>query len=88
MFPEDIDRMLQFAETMLELADRRHTLFSKVVWSGEALFHLDGFINRNNSHYWAEQSPKNLLNKSQHRPRLTIWAAITGDGLIGSLETR
>ena len=78
---EDMDRRLEFAETMFELAERRHAMFSKVVWSDEAVFHLGGFINRYNRHYWSEQSPKKLLKKSQHRPRLTVWAAITADGL-------
>ena len=64
LFPEDMDRRREFSETMLELAERRHDLFSKVVWSDEAVFHLGGFINRHNSHYWAEQSPKKLLKKS------------------------
>lgn len=88
LFPEDMDRRLEFAEMMLELAERRHDLFSKVVWSDEAVFHLGGLINRHNSHYWAEQSPNKLLKKSQHRPRLTVWAAITADGLIGPVILR
>ena len=31
LFLEDMDRRLEFTETMLELAERRHDLFSKVV---------------------------------------------------------
>ena len=41
---EDPDRRLEFAETMFELAERRHAMFSKVVWSDEAVVHLCGFI--------------------------------------------
>ena len=52
------------------------------------MFHLSGLINRHNSHYWAPQSPNKLLKKSQHRPRLTVWAAITADGLIGPVILR
>ena len=36
----------------------------------------------------AEQSPKKLLKKLQHRPRLTVWEAITADGLIGPVIFR
>ena len=83
LFPEDMDRRLELAELMLEIAEGRPDLFSKIVWSDEAVFHVGGFVNRHNSHYWVEKSPKKLLKKSQHRPRLTVWAAITCDTLIG-----
>ena len=87
-FPEDMDRRLEFAETMLELAERRHDLFSKVVWSDKTVFLIGDFLNRNNSQYWAESSPKKLLKKLQHRSRLTVLAAITADGNIGPVILR
>ena len=59
---------LEFAVTMLEIPERRPDLFSKLIRSKETVVHLGGFINRHNSHYWAEQSLYKLLKKSQHRP--------------------
>ena len=49
-----MDRTLEFTETILELAERRLDMFSKLIWSDEAVFHLGGYINRRNSYYWAE----------------------------------
>ena len=86
--PEDMDCRLEFAETMLELTERKPDLFSKLIWSDEAVFHLGGFVNRHNSHYWGKKSPNKLMKKSQHRPPLTVWAAITADGLIGLVILR
>ena len=78
-----MDRRLQFAESMLEIERVNPNLFKKIVWSDEAVFHVGGFVNRHNSHYWGIHSPKKLLKKCQSRPRLTVWAAITCDKLIG-----
>jgi len=83
LFPEDMDRRLQFAESMLEIVRVNPNLFKKIVWSDEAVFHVGGFVNRHNSHHWGTHSPKKLLKKSQSRPRLTVWTAITCDKLIG-----
>ena len=88
LFPEDMDRRLEYAENMLEMSERRPDVFSKIIWSDEAVFHVGGFVNRHNSHYWAGKSPKKLIKKSQHRPRLTVWAAITADALIGPVILR
>ena len=56
MSPKDMDRKLEFTETMLELIERRPDLFSKLIWSDKALFHLGGIINnRHKSHVCAEQ---------------------------------
>ena len=37
---------------------------------------------------WSVSLKYKLLKKSQHRPRLTVWAVITADGLIGPVILR
>ena len=73
----------------LELAERRPDLFTKLIWSDEDLFDLGG-INRQISHFWAEQSSYKLLLQSQYQPRFTVWVAIItdDDGLIGPVILR
>ena len=80
---EDMDRRIEFAETMLELSERRPDIFKKLIWSDEAIFHLGGFVNKHNCHYWAIESPPKLFKKSQRKPKVTVWAAITSEELIG-----
>ena len=63
LFPKDMDRRLEFAETMLEMPERRPGLFLKIIWSDEAVFHVGDFVNRHNSHYLVGQLPKKLLKK-------------------------
>ena len=83
-----MDRMLVFADTMLEMSEGRSDLFSNIIWGDEDVFCVGGFINRNFSHYWAGHSPKKPPKKSQHQPRLTVWATITADTLIGLVTLR
>ena len=33
-------------------------LFESIIWRDEAIFHLGGFVNRHNSHYWAKENSK------------------------------
>ena len=58
IFPEDEDRRLEFAETFLNLQTQMPNLLENIIWSDEAVFHLGGFVNRHNSHYWAQENPK------------------------------
>ena len=83
-----MDRRLEFLENMLEMSERWLDLFSKIIWSDEAVFHVGGFVNMHKCQYWARQSPKKLLKKSQHQHRLTVWAAIKADALIGPVILR
>ena len=32
-------------------------LFKNILWSDEAVFHIGGFVNRHNCHYWAGEDP-------------------------------
>lgn len=57
LFPEEMDRRLEFAESILDMAKGKTDLFSKIVWSDEASFYICGFINIHISHDWTEQSP-------------------------------
>ena len=64
IFQEDEDTRLEFAETFLNLQSQMPNLLENIIWSDEAVFHLGGFVNRHNSHYWAQENPKKLLKKS------------------------
>ncbi|PSN50393.1 hypothetical protein C0J52_17045 [Blattella germanica] len=34
----------------------------------EIVFHIEGFINRHNCHYWASANPYECVEKTQGRP--------------------
>jgi hypothetical protein len=54
-----------------------------VLSSDEAHFHLSGCINKQNFRYWAENTPRQLHERSLHSQRVTIWCAVADFGVIG-----
>ena len=54
------DRRIECRELMLTWHEDWAELFENIPWSNEVFFHVGGFINRHNCHYWAlnETDPK------------------------------
>ncbi|CAF4884821.1 unnamed protein product, partial [Rotaria sp. Silwood1] len=53
----DFDRRIEYCETFLSLLESEPDLIHRVIWSDEAVFKLNGHINRHNSVYWATENP-------------------------------
>ncbi|CAG5020036.1 unnamed protein product [Parnassius apollo] len=56
--PEDCDRRIEYGEIMLRWHGDCSELFDNIIWTDEAIFHVGGFVNCHNCHYWAEFDPK------------------------------
>ena len=54
---DDCDRRMAFGEAMLQWHEENHRLFENILWSDEAVFHIGGFVNKHNCHYWAADIP-------------------------------
>ena len=85
---EDFDRRKEYGETMLAWHEDWPELFHNILWSDEATFHVGGFVNRHNCHYWAKSDPKVTMKKSQSRPRLTVWCGMTSEQVTGPFVMR
>ena len=48
---EDCDNRMEFGEVMLAWYEDCSNLFKNILWSDEAIFHIDGLVNRHNCHY-------------------------------------
>ncbi|KAJ4432746.1 hypothetical protein ANN_21384 [Periplaneta americana] len=57
--------------------------FSRLVWSDEDTFKLNGTINRHNCVYWANENPHIFQEKAVNFPGLTVWYALSSRGIIG-----
>lgn len=68
-----------FAEQMIDLnADEEILMFSD-----EAHFHLDGFVNKQNFRYWSSTNPEQLHERPLHSPKVTVWCGVTKTCVIG-----
>ena len=80
----DPDRRQQFCEEFLSLYHLDSKIVDKViVWTDEATFKLNGRINRHTSVYWADENPHEIFFKEVNTPGITVWGALSGNGLIG-----
>ena len=66
---EDCDIRMEFGEMMLAWFRDWPDLLKNILWSDEAVFHIGGFVNRQNCHYWAGEDPRVTSAKCRIDPR-------------------
>ena len=53
-----------------------------VVMSDEAHFHLNGFVNKQNCR-WAAENPRELHQRLLHSSKVTVWCGVSKVGIVG-----
>ena len=56
---------------------------AKIMFSDEAHFHLDGFVNKQNCRIWAAENPKEIHERPLHSQKVTVWCGLWVGGVIG-----
>lgn len=80
---DDFDRRVEYCETFLSLLQNEADIIYRVMWSDEAIFRLNGHINRHNSIYWATENPNVTWEHTMQAEGLIVWACIWSEGVIG-----
>jgi hypothetical protein len=73
---DDFDRRVEYCETFLSLLQKEPDLICRVIWSDEAIFRLNGHVDRHNSVYWATENPNVTVEHTMRAAGLTMWAGI------------
>lgn len=81
--PADHYNRITFCREMLTRMDENENFIQNVWMSDQAHFHFDGFVNKQNCHYWSEENPRQLHQRPLHSGRVTVWYAISHYGIIG-----
>lgn len=81
--PTDHGKRLEFANWMLSKKDDDPDFFSKIFFSDEAHFHLNGKVNKQNCRIWALENPRLTVERAQYSQRVTVWCGLYSGGLIG-----
>jgi hypothetical protein len=81
--PQDCQRRLDHALIQIALMEIDPSFLYNLVFSDEAHFHINGVVNRQNFRYWDTSNPSCYLEQPLHSPRVTVWAAIGCQGVIG-----
>lgn len=76
---DDFDRRLEFCERFGELFNDN----LNVIWTDEAIFKMNGQINRHNCVYYCVDNPHEVFEKSVNSPGVHVWAGICPTNIIG-----
>lgn len=82
LLEDDADRRTEFCETMVAKMDNDPAWLKKLVFSDEAVFKLNGSVNKHNCHFYAKENPKVKLETSMGKDSLTVWAMIGHSGTL------
>ena len=50
---------------------------------GEANFHLNGFVNKQNCRFWGLENPRAIHQRELHPLKCTVWCGVTSGRIIG-----
>ncbi|CAH2101376.1 unnamed protein product [Euphydryas editha] len=81
--PADHGQRREFVNWVLERQHENADFADKIIFSDEAHFHLDGFVNRQNCRIWGEENPRVIHEKQMHPQRVTVWCGFWAGGIIG-----
>ncbi|VVC43070.1 Hypothetical protein CINCED_3A003523 [Cinara cedri] len=56
---------------------------SKIIFSDEAHFHTNGFVNKQNCRLWGTENPQQIKQCQMHPERVTVWCGFLSRGVIG-----
>jgi len=72
---EDPDRRMQFCEWFQQMVNEAEEFVTKIVWSDEAQFKLNGTVNRHNCVYWAPENLHVHVDKAVNLPggKCLVW---------------
>ncbi|GFU13004.1 DUF4817 domain-containing protein [Trichonephila clavipes] len=55
----------------------------RILFSDEAHFWLNGYVNKQNCRIWSEANPQENVETPLHPEKMTVWCALWAGGIIG-----
>ncbi|GFV42900.1 putative DD41D transposase [Trichonephila clavipes] len=73
-------RFVEWAQNEIVVVPDFHT---RILFSDEAHFWLNGYVNKQNCRIWSEANPQVYVETPLHPEKLTVWCALWAGGIIG-----
>ncbi|GFV25620.1 hypothetical protein TNCV_4017542 [Trichonephila clavipes] len=73
-------RFVEWAQNEIAAVPDFH---KRVLFSDEAHFWLNGYVNKQNCRIWSEANPQVYVETPLHPEKLTVWCALWAGGIIG-----
>lgn len=75
-------KRIDFANNTSDMAENLEIDVGDIWFTDEGHFYLDGFVKKQNWRFWGSTDPHITESRSLHPERITVWAAISGKGII------
>ncbi|GFV27230.1 DUF4817 domain-containing protein [Trichonephila clavipes] len=73
-------RFVEWAQNEIAVVPDFH---KRILFSDEAHFWLNGYVNKQNCRIWSEANPQVYVETPLHSEKLTVWCALWAGGIIG-----
>ncbi|GFX34664.1 otoferlin [Trichonephila clavipes] len=73
-------RFVEWAQKEIAVVTDFH---KRILFSDEAHFWLNGYVNKQNYRIWSEANPQVYVETPLHPEKLTLWCALWAGGIIG-----
>ncbi|GFT99718.1 putative DD41D transposase [Trichonephila clavipes] len=73
-------RFVKWAQNEIAIVPDFH---KRILFSDEAHFWLNGYVNKQNCRIWSETNPQVYVETPLHPEQLTVWCALWAGGIIG-----
>ncbi|GFV86334.1 hypothetical protein TNCV_1468971 [Trichonephila clavipes] len=73
-------RFVEWAQNEIAVVPDFH---KRILFSNEAHFWLNGYVNKQNCRIWSEANPQVYVETPLHPEKLTVWCALWAGGIIG-----
>lgn len=81
--PNDHLLRRNFSKWALEKLENATDFYQKVVFSDEAHFWLNGFVNKQNCRIWSSSNPEVMQKMPLYPQKITVWCGFHAGGVIG-----
>ncbi|GFT91255.1 tc3a_0 protein [Trichonephila clavipes] len=77
------EQRFQIVQFYFENNGRARDFHKRILFSDEAHFWLNGYVNKQNCRIWSEANPQVYVETPLHPEKLTVWCALWAGGIIG-----
>ncbi|GFS62061.1 hypothetical protein TNCV_688731 [Trichonephila clavipes] len=72
-------RFVEWAQNEIAVVPDFH---KRILFSNEAHFWLNGYVNKQNCRIWSEANPQVYVETPLHPEKLTVWCALWAGGIL------
>lgn len=73
-------RRKEFCNTMTQMFENEELSEKAIIFSDEAHFFINGYVNKQNYRFWGSENPRVTIATSLHPLKVTVWAAMSIKG--------